>query len=90
MNKFGLGLAVLPFLAGGALAGQPLTDKQMDTVTAGFVFSVEEQTNFSTILIDVNQPAADCAGLCYLTSQAGFVSVQAAFGNISSMLPSGG
>jgi len=36
MNKVLMGLAALPFLAGAASAGQPLTDGQMDTVTAGF------------------------------------------------------
>jgi hypothetical protein len=36
MNKFVLGLAAVPLLASVASAGQPLTDKQMDTVTAGF------------------------------------------------------
>jgi hypothetical protein len=87
MNKFTLGLAVLPFLAGPALAGQPLTDKQMDNVTAGFQFSVEEQTNFSTVLIAVNEPPVVCGSLCYLNATAGFVSVQAAIGNISALLP---
>jgi len=87
MNKLTMGLAVLPFLAGPALAGQPLTDKQMDNVTAGFTFSVEEQTNFSTVLIAVNETPVTCGSLCYLDATAGFVSVQAAFGNISSMLP---
>ena len=36
MNKFLLGLAALPFMAGAASAAQPLSDGQMDTVTAGF------------------------------------------------------
>jgi hypothetical protein len=36
MKKVLMGLAVLPFLAGVAAAGQPLTDQQMDRVTAGF------------------------------------------------------
>ena len=36
MNKLLFGLAALPFLAGVASAGQPLTDTQMDVVTAGF------------------------------------------------------
>ena len=36
MKKVLMGLAALPFLAGGAVAGQPLTDQQMDRVTAGF------------------------------------------------------
>jgi hypothetical protein len=35
MNKVLLGLAVLPFMAGAASAGQPLSDTQMDRVTAG-------------------------------------------------------
>ena len=36
MSKLLFGLAALPFLAGVASAGQPLTDTQMDVVTAGF------------------------------------------------------
>lgn len=36
MKKVLLGLAALPFLAGVAVAGQPLTNQQMDQVTAGF------------------------------------------------------
>lgn len=35
MNKVLLGLAVLPFMAGAASAGQPLSDTQMERVTAG-------------------------------------------------------
>jgi hypothetical protein len=36
MKKALMGLAALPFLAGVAAAGQPLTDQQLDRVTAGF------------------------------------------------------
>lgn len=36
MKKALMGLAVLPFLAGVAAAGQPMSDQQMDRVTAGF------------------------------------------------------
>lgn len=36
MKKLLMAMAVLPFLAGVANAGQPLSDKQMDKVTAGF------------------------------------------------------
>ena len=36
MKKLLFGLAALPFLAGIASAGQPLTNAQMDVVTAGF------------------------------------------------------
>jgi hypothetical protein len=35
MKKLLFGLAALPFLAGIALAGQPLSDQQMDRVIAG-------------------------------------------------------
>jgi hypothetical protein len=46
--------------------GQPLTDKQIDNVTAGFQLSVNEETNSSTVLIAVNEPPQDCTGLCYI------------------------
>lgn len=36
MNKYLAGVAALPFLTSVAFAGQPLSDHQMDTVTAGF------------------------------------------------------
>jgi hypothetical protein len=36
MKKFVIGLAALPFLASIAAAGEPLTNQQMDQVTAGF------------------------------------------------------
>lgn len=36
MNKLLAGVAALPFLSTVAFAGQPLSDRQMDTVTAGF------------------------------------------------------
>ena len=36
MNKLLAGVAALPFLSGVAFAAQPLSDHQMDTVTAGF------------------------------------------------------
>lgn len=35
-TKVFMGLAALPFAASLAVAGQPLTDQQMDRVTAGF------------------------------------------------------
>jgi hypothetical protein len=36
VKRFLLGLAALPFLAGVASAAEPLSDAQMDAVTAGF------------------------------------------------------
>ena len=37
MNKLLLAIAALPLMAGAANAAQPLNDKQMDRVTAGFI-----------------------------------------------------
>ena len=38
MKRLLMGLAVLPFIAGVAGAAQPLTNQQMDRVTAGWGF----------------------------------------------------
>jgi hypothetical protein len=56
MKKFLLGLAILPFVAGVALAAQPLSDKQMDKVVAGHDLSLVETTDVSIIGIRVNEP----------------------------------
>ena len=95
MKKLLVGLAVLPLLAGVASAAQPmsLSDAQMDKVTAGqdsgLPRLIEEQTNFSTVLIAVAEAPIPCGSLCYLNAQAGFVSIQAAFGNVSAALGGG-
>ena len=46
MNKLLIGLATVPLMSSVAFAGQPLNDKQMDAVTAGF-------TAFSTSLAEL-------------------------------------
>ena len=56
MNKTLMGLAILPFLAGTALAGQSLTDKQMDKVTAGHDFQALELTNSTFVSIAIDNP----------------------------------
>jgi hypothetical protein len=56
MNKTLLGMAILPFLAGTALAAQPLTDKQMDKVTAGHAFQSLELTNSTFVSIAIETP----------------------------------
>jgi hypothetical protein len=56
MKKTLMGLAILPFLAGTALAGQPLTDKQMDKVTAGHDFQALELTNSTFVSIAIDEP----------------------------------
>ena len=59
MRKLLLGLAVLPFLAGVSLAGQPqpLTDQQMDKVAAGFDFAELDVNNVGQTLVEVNHAA---------------------------------
>lgn len=56
MKKLLLGLAILPFVAGAALAAQPLSDRQMDKVVAGHDLSLLETTDVSIIGIRVNEP----------------------------------
>jgi hypothetical protein len=57
MRKLLLGLAVLPFLAGVSLAGQPqpLTDQQMDKVSAGFDFMEVDVNNVGATAVFVNE-----------------------------------
>jgi len=73
MKKLLLGLAVLPFLAGASLAGQPqaLTDQQMDKVAAGFDFVETDINNVGATWIGVNladKSATFCpsSGSCFL------------------------
>jgi len=56
MNKTVMGLAILPFLAGTAFAAQPLTDKQLDKVTAGHDFQSLELTNSTFVSIAIEEP----------------------------------
>jgi hypothetical protein len=64
MNRVLCGLAALPFLAGVAVAGQPapLTDSQMDNVTAGFDFTELEIQNTGWVGVGVNAPAPVASG----------------------------
>jgi hypothetical protein len=74
MKKFLFGLAALPFLAGVSLAAQPvpLSDKQMDTVTAGFDFLETLVQNLGTVRVAIDLPVATATGCpvpggCYLS-----------------------
>jgi hypothetical protein len=64
MNKTLMAMAILPFLAGVALAAQPvpLNDTQMDKVTAGHDFSVLEFTNQTAIGIAIDETAVAVPG----------------------------
>ena len=77
MKKLLLGLAVLPFMAGVAFAGQSspastastmmaLSDSQMDGVNAGFAFGETDISNTSTVTVAVNQPDLGPCTTCYL------------------------
>jgi hypothetical protein len=56
MNRTLMGLAVMPFVAGTAIAAQPLTDKQMDKVTAGHFLVLSETTDVSFVGISIEGP----------------------------------
>jgi hypothetical protein len=56
MKKTLMGVAVLPFLVGTALAGQPLTDNQMDKVTSGHDLQLLELTNSTFVTIAIDRP----------------------------------
>lgn len=66
MKRLLMSVAVLPFLAGMAMAGSPapLTDQQMDKVTAGFDLFEVDVSDTSSTLVAVNQldlgPCTDC------------------------------
>lgn len=68
MKRLLLGLVALPFLVGVSLAAQPvpLSDTQMDAVTAGFDFVEIERQNTGVVGVWVNLRAPPCA-TCYLT-----------------------
>jgi hypothetical protein len=82
MKKLLCGLAVLPLLAGIALADQPvqLSDKQMDNVTAGFDLSVIERSNTSWTQISIYAGALTPCSACYLSIVSRPFSVESAFG----------
>jgi hypothetical protein len=82
------GLAALPFLAGIALAQQPiqLTNKQMDTVTAGTL--IVEVNNTSAVVVSIFQtsylldstPNTITCSDCYLLINSPKFSLAAEFG----------
>lgn len=82
MKSLLYGLAALPFLAGVALAGQPmqLSDKQMDNVTAGFDLRVTEISNTSWTQVSIYDGALTACSACYLTIVSRPFSVESAFG----------
>ena len=82
MKKLLCGLAALPFLAGVALADQPmqLSDKQMDKVTAGFDFFRVEISNTSWTNVSIYDGPLIACPACYLTIISRPFSVESAMG----------
>lgn len=59
MNKALLGLVAVPLLASAAFAAQPLTDRQMDAVTAGFdAFATAESQALGKIVTTTSSTVA--------------------------------
>lgn len=82
MKRLLYGLAALPFLAGVALAEQPvqLNDKQMDKVTAGFDFFRTEISNTSWTQVSIYSADLTECPVCYIQIDSRAFSVQSAFG----------
>ena len=62
MRKFLLALGVAPLMASTAMAAQPLTDNEMDGVTAGFAsFSTSDAQALGKIVASVTATVAQVA-----------------------------
>jgi hypothetical protein len=88
MKRLLHGIAALPFLAGVALAQQPmpLSDRQMDKVTAGFLETDFSNTSATAVsifqrayLTDATPNYIACPG-CYLLINSPTFSIAAQFG----------
>ncbi len=67
MNRLLAGLAVLPFVASVAVAGQPLTDGQMDRITAGAGFSAYAQAEATGLVGEGGTITTTTATLAQIT-----------------------
>jgi hypothetical protein len=64
MNKLLIGLATVPLMSSAAFAGQPLSDKQMDAVTAGFTaFSTSLAESFGGVTATATANLAEVSAL---------------------------
>lgn len=84
MKKLLLGLATVPFLAGMALAQQPiqLSNQQMDKVTAGWSLQEIDLSNTSNVALGVWAPLPADATLTnpYLLIKSQAFNIAAQFG----------
>jgi hypothetical protein len=64
MNKLLIGLASVPLMSSAAFAGQALSDKQMDAVTAGFsAFSTSLAESFGGVTAAATANLAEVSAL---------------------------
>jgi hypothetical protein len=64
MNKLLIGLATVPLMSSVAFAGQPLSEKQMDVVTAGFTaFSTSLAESFGGVTATATANLAEVSAL---------------------------
>jgi hypothetical protein len=64
MNKLFTGLAAVPLMCSAAFAGQPLSEKQMDAVTAGFAaFSTSLAESFGGVITSATANLAEVSAL---------------------------
>lgn len=64
MNKLLIGLATVPLMSSVAFAAQPLNDKQMDAVTAGFsAFSTSLAESYGGVTAAATTNLAEVAAL---------------------------
>jgi hypothetical protein len=64
MNKLLIGLATVPLMSSVAFAAQPLTDRQMDVVTAGFTaFSTSLAESFGGVTSSATANLAEVSAL---------------------------
>jgi hypothetical protein len=86
MKKFLLGLAAIPLLAGPAFAAQPLTNNQMDLVTAGFsAFSTADAQALGKIVATLSSTVSQVS-VVTTAGAAGPIPVSATFGETTLQL----
>lgn len=83
MKSFLVGLAIVPFMSAVALA-QPaqLSERQMDTVTAGWSLLETDVGNTSWTRVGVWVPTLTTCSSCYLNLTSQAFQVQSNFGPV--------
>lgn len=81
MRKFLFGLAAIPLLASSAFATEPLTNSQMDAVTAGFsAFSTADAQALGKIVATLSASVSEVNVVTTTNAAGATVPVSASFG----------